>query len=135
MFGAIGPWLRRRAENISVAMLAIMFVALIAQVVFRYFINMPMGWTDETSLIAWTWLVLWGAAFVVREADEIRFDLLETGDRVTSAYKIEVVDGPAPFDLRLTIADDPRGPKTYFGMRSETDPHGLLLEARLAARR
>ncbi len=76
MIGAIGRWLRRRAENISVAMLAIMFVALIAQVVFRYFINMPMGWTDEISLIAWTWLVLWGAAFIVRESDEIRFDLL-----------------------------------------------------------
>ena len=43
---------------------------------FRYFINMPMGWTDELSLIMWTWLVLWGAAFVVRERDEIRFDLI-----------------------------------------------------------
>ena len=53
-----------------------MFVALIVQVVFRYFVNMPMGWTDELSLITWIWLVLWGAAFVVREDDEIRFELL-----------------------------------------------------------
>ena len=37
---------------------------------------MPMGWTDELSLIIWIWLVLWGAAFVVRENDEIRFELL-----------------------------------------------------------
>ena len=35
-----------------------------------------MGWTDELSLMTWTWLVLWGAAFVVRESDEIRFELL-----------------------------------------------------------
>jgi C4-dicarboxylate transporter DctQ subunit len=76
MLGTTGIWLRRRAENISVAMLVVMFVALIAQVVFRYLINMPMGWTDELSLITWTWLVLWGAAFVVRERDEIRFDLI-----------------------------------------------------------
>ena len=69
-------WLRRRAENISVIMLVTMFCALIIQVVFRYFINMPTGWTDELSLIMWTWLVLWGAAFIVRERDEIRFDLL-----------------------------------------------------------
>lgn len=72
----IGAWLRRRAENVSVALLAIMFCALVAQVVFRYFVNLPMGWTDEISLMAWLWLVLWGAAFVVREADEIRFELL-----------------------------------------------------------
>lgn len=76
MLGATGLWLRRRAENLSVALLATIFVALIIQVVFRYFVNMPMGWTDELSLIAWTWLVLWGAAFVVRESDEIRFELL-----------------------------------------------------------
>lgn len=74
--GASGEWLRRRAENISVLLLATMFVSLIVQVVFRYFINMPMGWTDELSLITWTWLVLWGAAFIVRERDEIRFELL-----------------------------------------------------------
>ena len=71
-----GAWLRRRAENVSVALLATMFVALIAQVVFRYFVNLPMGWTDEISLVSWLWLVLWGAAFVVREDDEIRFELV-----------------------------------------------------------
>ena len=76
MLGTTGQWLRRLAECISVALLATMFAALIVQVVFRYFINMPMGWTDELSLMAWTWLVLWGAAFVVREEDEIRFELL-----------------------------------------------------------
>jgi TRAP-type C4-dicarboxylate transport system permease small subunit len=58
-----------------------MFAALIVQVVFRYFVNMPMGWTDELSLMTWTWLVLWGAAFVVRERDEIRFELLRASVR------------------------------------------------------
>jgi TRAP-type C4-dicarboxylate transport system permease small subunit len=76
LLDALATFLRRRAENISVVMLITMFGALIAQVAFRYLINMPMGWTDELSLIMWTWLVLWGAAFVVRESDEIRFDLI-----------------------------------------------------------
>lgn len=67
--------------------------------------------------------------------DEIRFSLPETKTKVISAYKIEEVSGPEPFDLRLTIFDDPRGPKTYFGIRSETDPHGRLLEHRLRAAR
>jgi hypothetical protein len=64
--------------------------------------------------------------------DEIRFDLLETGDKVTSHYKIEEVSAPH-FDLRLTIFDDPRGPRTYFGSRAETDPHGIALETQLSA--
>src|SRR5438067_1525765 len=62
---------------------------------------------------------------------EIRFDLPETREKVTSPYTIEAVDGPEPFDLKLTIPDDPRGPKVYYGMRSETDRDGTLLEQRL----
>ena len=53
-----------------------MFAAFIVQIVFRYLFNFPIGWTSELSVITWLWLVLWGAAFVVREKDEIRFDYL-----------------------------------------------------------
>ena len=52
-----------------------------------------------------------------------------------SEFKIEQVGGPEPFDLKLTIATDPRGPHVYYGMRSETDRDGALLEQRLAAKR
>jgi hypothetical protein len=64
-------------------------------------------------------------------ADEIRFDLLETHDKVVSKFRIEEVDGPKPFDLRLTINADPRGPQVYYGIRAETDRDGSKLEARL----
>src|SRR5687768_12212550 len=57
-------------------MLAVMFAAFIIQIVFRYFLNFPIGWTSELTVILWLWLVLWGAAFVVKEGEEIRFDLL-----------------------------------------------------------
>jgi TRAP-type C4-dicarboxylate transport system permease small subunit len=69
-------WLRRRAENVLALMLAVMFVAFIAQITFRYVLNLPIGWTSELTLIMWLWLVLWGAAFVVRESEEIRFDII-----------------------------------------------------------
>lgn len=65
---------------------------------------------------------------------EIRFNLLETHDKVTSRYTIERVDGPAPFDLKLTIDGDPRGPHTYYGMRAETDSDGHVLERELRSR-
>src|SRR5919106_520900 len=69
-------WLRRRAENVAAAMLGVMFVAFIIQIVFRYFFNFPTGWTSELTVIMWLWLVLWGAAFVVKESEEIRVDLI-----------------------------------------------------------
>jgi C4-dicarboxylate transporter, DctQ subunit len=72
----VGGWLRRRAENITAAMLAVMFAAFILQIVFRYVLNLPIGWTHEVSVIMWLWLVLFGSAFVIRENEEIRFDII-----------------------------------------------------------
>jgi TRAP-type C4-dicarboxylate transport system permease small subunit len=73
---AIGAFLRARAQNIAVAMLAVMFVAFIIQIVMRYFFRMPVGWTFELTLILWLWLVLWGAAFITTEREEIRFEIV-----------------------------------------------------------
>lgn len=70
----IGNWLYHRAENVLAIMLAAMFAAFILQIIFRYVLNFPIGWTNEISVILWIWLVLWGAAFVIREEEEIRFD-------------------------------------------------------------
>lgn|SRR5690606_31301526 len=69
-------WLSRRAENVATILLAAIFVTFILQIVFRYVLSWPVGWTLEVSTLAWTWLVLWGGAFIVREDDEIRFDIL-----------------------------------------------------------
>jgi C4-dicarboxylate transporter, DctQ subunit len=83
-------WLRRRAENLSAALLAVMFVAIMVQVISRYVVNLPLGWTDEVSRAAWLWLVLWGAAFIVRDRDEIRFELLHAsvGPRLRRAMTV-----------------------------------------------
>ena len=72
----LGPWLARRAENVLAAMLAAMFAAFLIQIFFRYVANLPIGWTHELSVILWLWLVLFGAAFVVSEREEIRFDII-----------------------------------------------------------
>lgn len=72
----IGAWLYRRAENALAAMLAVMFFAFLLQIFFRYVMNWPTGWTNELSAVLWIWLVLWGAAFVLTEQEEMRFDLI-----------------------------------------------------------
>lgn len=68
--------LHRFAEAVAAALLALIFVAFILQIALRYLFNWPVGWTAEVSLVAWLWLVLWGAAFVLRDEEEIRVDLL-----------------------------------------------------------
>ena len=76
-------WLRRRAENVAALLLLVMFLCFILQIVARYVFNYPLGWTEEASLIAWIWCTLWGAVFVLREKDEVRFDIFYSslGDR------------------------------------------------------
>ena len=69
-------WLHRRAENIAAGLLAVMFAAFLVQIVFRYFFSFPVGWTSELTVATWLWLVLWGSAFVLKESEEIRFDLI-----------------------------------------------------------
>jgi TRAP-type C4-dicarboxylate transport system permease small subunit len=82
--------LHRFAEAVAAALLATIFVAFIVQIALRYLFNWPVGWTTELSLAAWLWLVLWGAAFVLKDDEEIRIDLLAdrvgpTGRRVITA--------------------------------------------------
>lgn len=89
-FLTIGRWMRRRAENVAVALLATVFVSFILQIVFRYVLSWPVGWTLEVSTLAWMWLVVWGAAFVVTERDQIRFDILYTAvsDRTRRGFAV-----------------------------------------------
>ncbi|MEO6625855.1 MAG: TRAP transporter small permease subunit [Burkholderiaceae bacterium] len=76
--------LHHACEAVAAGLLAIIFVAFIIQIALRYIFNWPIGWTAELSVIAWLWLVLWGAAFVLKDEEEIRFDLISANsDRRT----------------------------------------------------
>ena len=60
-------WLRRRAENVAVALLwRSCSPTFIIQIFFRYVLNNPLGWSEEVIITTWLWTVLWGAAFVLR---------------------------------------------------------------------
>jgi C4-dicarboxylate transporter, DctQ subunit len=75
-FLPVAEWLRRRAENLQVVLLSIMFASFIIQIFFRYVLNNPVGWTEEVVITMWLWTVLWGAAFILGESEEIRFDII-----------------------------------------------------------
>jgi len=56
-----GRWLLRRADDIAVVLMALMFVSFLLQIAFRYVLNQPLGWTEEVTVLCWVWVVLWCA--------------------------------------------------------------------------
>ena len=92
-------WLRRRAENIAAALLVGMFLCFIVQIVSRYVFNYPLGWTDEVSVICWIWCVLWGSVFVLREKDEVRFDIIYSASSERTRCIFTVITGVAAIAL------------------------------------
>jgi C4-dicarboxylate transporter DctQ subunit len=88
-------WLRRRAENVAALLLLVMFLSFMLQIVARYVFNYPLGWTDEVSVLAWVWCTLWGAAFVLRERDEVRFDVFYSAVSERTRCVFTVITGVA----------------------------------------
>jgi len=68
--------LRSLANNVAVALMATMFVCFLLQIFFRYVLNRPLGWTEEVTVLCWVWVVLWSAAFLLSDAEEVRFDIV-----------------------------------------------------------
>ena len=56
-------------------MLAAIFLIFMLQIVLRYFFT-PAGWTLEFIGILWVWVIFFSCAFVVREQDQVRFDII-----------------------------------------------------------
>ena len=87
---AILKWLHRRAQNVAVFLIATMFVCFLLQIFFRYFLNNPLGWTEEVTVLCWLWTILWGVSFVLSDEEEIRFDIVYgiVPQRVRRAFTI-----------------------------------------------
>jgi C4-dicarboxylate transporter DctQ subunit len=122
---SLSSWLKKRAENVIVALIALMFISFLLQIGFRYLLNRPLGWTDEVTVLCWVWLVLWGAAFILSDRDEIRFDIVygHVSPRTQRAFTIIsslalvvlfVVSLPATWNYVLFMK---REKSAYLGMR------------------
>ena len=49
-FSTIRDWLGRRAEELLALILASLFITFLIQIVFRYFLNLPLGLDDRVRL-------------------------------------------------------------------------------------
>jgi TRAP-type C4-dicarboxylate transport system permease small subunit len=68
--------LRSLAEHVAVALIATMFVSFLLQIFFRYVLDRPLGWTEEVTVLCWVWVVLWSAALILTDEQEVRFDIV-----------------------------------------------------------
>jgi C4-dicarboxylate transporter, DctQ subunit len=91
----LAGWLYRRCENLLALMIGIMFAGFLLQVASRYLLNWPTGWSNELTVVMWIWVVLFGAAFVVREHEEIRFDLVYGAVRERTRRAMTIVSAAA----------------------------------------
>ncbi|EIM31275.1 TRAP-type C4-dicarboxylate transport system, small permease component [Leptothrix ochracea L12] len=72
--------LRRRfqhgADGMAVGLFIALFTVFIVQISARFILDRPLPWTDELVMVLYLWIVLWGASFVLKEEEHVRFDLL-----------------------------------------------------------
>lgn len=71
----------RGANAVAAAMLAAIFITFLIQIAARYVLTqfgwkLELGWTIELNLTLWLWLVLFTCAFVLKERDHVKFDLI-----------------------------------------------------------
>ena len=55
---------------------AVLFLALVVQVVRRFAFGAPAAWTEELAAIAFVWVIFWGTAFTVSLKDHVAVDFV-----------------------------------------------------------
>lgn len=68
--------LRRVADAFGVLLFALLFLVFVVQVAARFGFNQPLAWSDEAAVILYLWTILWGAALVCKDRENVAFDLL-----------------------------------------------------------
>jgi TRAP-type C4-dicarboxylate transport system permease small subunit len=108
------PWLRRRAENVAVLMLAVMFATFLLQIFARYVLPFPIGWTQELCQTLWLWMVLWCAAFCLDDRDHIKFDTFYIASPLSRRRILAIVSAVAIVAGLLYSAPDTWGFVSFY---------------------
>ncbi len=71
-----GRLLLKIAEWISNGMFALVFLIFNYKIITRYLEHDEAVWADEVSVILFIWIIFWANAFIVRDREQITFDLV-----------------------------------------------------------
>lgn len=72
-------WLRsaeRAAAFIAAALVAALFLVLLAGVASRYVLGRPLAWSDELAVVLFVWVVFWTGGFVLSLREHVAFDVV-----------------------------------------------------------
>ena len=66
----------RVAELVAQTLLGVMVVVVFVQVIFRFFIQQPLSWSEEVARYVFVWIIWMGAAVMVKQNGHPGMDLL-----------------------------------------------------------
>jgi TRAP-type C4-dicarboxylate transport system permease small subunit len=66
----------RTADILTQILLGVMVVTVFTQVIFRFFIEQPLSWSEEVARYVFVWIIWMGAAVVVKQGGHPGMDLL-----------------------------------------------------------
>ena len=76
---------------IAATMLAALFITFLLQIFSRYVLNSPFGWTLELCRILWVWIVFFCCAFLVKEKDHVKFNLLYSSSSNKAKFIMSII--------------------------------------------
>ena len=90
--------LHQIADWIAAAMFAAVFLIFNYKIFTRYFEHNEAVWADEVLVILFIWIIFWAQAFVLRDGDQITFDLIyrllpARGQRIAALARHVLVGG------------------------------------------
>jgi TRAP-type C4-dicarboxylate transport system permease small subunit len=95
---AIAARLRQCADWTASAMFAAVFLIFNYKIFTRYFEHDEAVWADEVLVILFIWIIFWANAFLVRDKEQITFDLIyrllpATAKRFTALARAVLIGG------------------------------------------
>jgi TRAP-type C4-dicarboxylate transport system permease small subunit len=90
--------LRRAANWLAAATFAAVFLIFNYKIFTRYFEHDEAVWADEVLVILFIWIIFWAQSFIVRDKDQITFDLVYRllpphGQRVAALARYVLIGG------------------------------------------
>ena len=89
---------RQIADWVAASMFSAVFLIFNYKIFTRYFEHNEAVWADEVLVILFIWIIFWAQAFVVREREQITFDLVyrllpDRGQRVAAVARYLLIGG------------------------------------------
>ena len=91
-----GAALQRAARLVAGLMFAGVFLVFLYKIVMRYALHEALAWGEEVSVILFIWIIFWANAFIMRDREQISFDLFyhrlpPAGRRVTAILRLVLI--------------------------------------------